>query len=432
MSSLAYDQNDKMNTVAPEDLPTGSGEQLDDIRPIPRVTIQAFCESEPVSRILEMTAQDRRMAKAHVKVHMGGIPAAVDFYANAPTPNLIVVETTKTGPDLIDELGRLSEVCDAETKVLIIGVLNDIVMYRDLMSRGISEYLVAPIKMADVMAVITNIYVSPDAALLGRSVAFIGAKGGNGSSTISHNIAWSISSTFETDVVLADTDMAFGTANINLDQDPAQGIAEAVYSSDRVDDILLDRLLSKCAEHLRLLAAPSTLDRSYDFEKKAFNQVIEVAQRGVPYVIVDLPQQWNSWTREILSAADEVVITACPDLTNLRNTKNLVDKLIELRPNDAKPKLILNQVGVPKRPEINVNDFVAPLDLHPLAIIPFEPALFGTAANNGQMISESDHKHAVAESFDKIAQILTGKAEFKQEKNKAFDIRGLFKRKVRS
>ncbi len=429
MSSLAHDQNENTSANPQEDNLGGENEQLDDIRPVPRVTIQAFCETESVSRTLEMTAQDRRMAKAHVKVHMGGIAAAVDFYSNAPTPNLIVVETKNTGPELINELGLLSEVCDSETKVVIIGVLNDIVMYRDLISRGISEYLVAPISMADFMAVITNIYVSPESAVLGRTIAFIGAKGGNGSSTICHNIAWAVSSTYQTDVVLADMDLAFGTANINLDQDPAQGIAEAVFSADRVDEILLDRLLSKCAEHLRLLAAPSTLDRAYDFDKKAFSQVIDVAQRGVPFVIIDLPQQWNSWTMDILTGADEIVITACPDLTNLRNTKNLVDKLIELRPNDAKPKLILNQVGVPKRPEINVNDFIAPLDLQPLAIIPFEPALFGTAANNGQMISEADNKHAVSDSFDKIAQILTGKAEFKQEKSRSFDIRALLKRK---
>ncbi len=429
MSSLAYDQNENANVNPKEDNPGGASEQLDDIRPVPRVTIQAFCETESVSRTLEMTAQDRRMAKAHVKVHMGGIAAAVDFYSNAPTPNLIVVETIKTGSDLINELGLLSEVCDSETKVVIIGALNDIVMYRDLISRGISEYLVAPVSMADFMAVITKIYVGPESAVLGRTIAFIGAKGGNGSSTICHNIAWAISSTYQTDVVLADMDMAFGTANINLDQDPAQGIAEAVFSADRVDDILLDRLLSKCAEHLRLLAAPSTLDRAYDFDKKAFNQVIEVAQRGVPFVIIDLPQQWNSWTMEILASADEVVVTACPDLTNLRNAKNLVDKLIEMRPNDAKPKLVLNQVGIPKKPEIKVDDFSGPLDIHPLAVIPFEPALFGTAANNGQMIAEADSKHAVSDSFDKIAQILSGKAEFKHEKGKSFDIRALFRRK---
>ena len=427
MSVLAHEENE--NVVPPASAHAGSSDQLDDIRPVPRVTIQAFCETESVYQTLESTSRDRRMVKAHVKVHMGGIDAAASFYTNAPTPNLIVVETIKSGEALVEELSSLADVCDSETKVVVIGTFNDIVMYRDLISRGISEYLVAPIAMADMMAVISDIYVSPEAGVLGRTIAFIGAKGGIGSSTISHNIAWAISNIYQTDVILADTDLAFGTANINLDQDPAQGIAEAVYSADRVDDILLDRLLEKCAEHLSLLAAPSTLDRTYDFDQKAFNQVIEVAQRGVPFVIVDLPQQWTAWTREILTLADEVVVTASPDLTNLRNTKNLMDKLAELRPNDPKPKLILNQVGIPKRPEINVNDFIAPLDLQPLAEIPFEPALFGAAANNGQMISEADAKHAVTASFDKMAQILTGKAEFKHEKSKSFDIRALLKRK---
>ena len=369
------------------------------------------------------------MAKAHVKVHMGGIAAAIDFYGTAPTPNMVIVETSKSGAALIEELSGLASVCDAETKVVVIGTFNDIVMYRDLISKGVSEYLVAPIAMGDIMTVVSDIYVDPESGVLGRTIAFIGAKGGNGSSTIAHNVSWAISNTYQTDVVLADMDLAFGTANINLDQDPGQGIAEAVYSAERVDEILLDRLLAKCADHLSLLAAPSTLDRTYDFEQKAFNQILEIAQRGVPYVIADLPQQWTNWTKEILSAADEVVVTAVPDLTNLRNTKNIIDKLVELRPNDAKPKLILNQVGMPKRPEINVKDFISPLDIEPLAIIPFEPALFGNAANNGQMISEADAKHAVSETFNTVAQILTGKAEFQPEKKKSFSLGSLLGRK---
>ncbi|MEP1879580.1 MAG: CtpF protein, partial [Roseibium sp.] len=63
-----------------------------DIRPIPRISVQGFCLSDNTSRTIEIAAEDRRMAKAHVKVHMGGIPAAVEFYAQAPTPNLIIVE----------------------------------------------------------------------------------------------------------------------------------------------------------------------------------------------------------------------------------------------------------------------------------------------------------------------------------------------------
>jgi pilus assembly protein CpaE len=114
-----------------------------------------------------------------------------------------------------------------------------------------------------------------------------------------------------------------------------------------------------------------------------------------------------------------VIITACPELANLRNAKNLIDALAELRPNDGKPKLVMNQVGIPKRPEISVSDFVAPLGVEPAAIIPFDPAQFGTAANNGQMIAEADPKSPLAGSFDLLAQIITGRAEIKVEKKKS-------------
>lgn len=395
---------------------------LNAIRPVPRITVQAFCESDIVAQTIDMTARDRRMNRAQVKVLMGGIPAAVDFYQTAPTPNLIIVESKMGGKELLAGLGRLAEVCDIDTKVIVIGHQNDIMVYRQLISNGVSDYLVAPIAMADLMSAISDIFVNPESGPLGRMVAFIGAKGGVGSSTIAHNIAWTISSLYGNDVILADLDLAFGTANINLDQDPPQGIAEAVYSPDRIDEILLDRLLAKCAEHLNLLAAPSTLDRTYDFNQDSFNGILEVAQRSSPTVVVDLPQQWTAWTKHILSIADDVVLTASPELANLRNAKNLLDTLKELRPNDSAPKLVLNQVGMPKRPEIDVNSFVATLDTQPSAIIPFDPALFGMASNNGQMISEADPKNAIVQNFEFLAQLVTGKAELRVEKKSPLGI----------
>ena len=121
--------------------------------------------------------------------------------------------------------------------------------------------------MADIVGVIAGIFVDPEAEPIGRSIAFIGAKGGVGSSTIAHNVAWAMSTLFKSEVIVADLDLPFGTANINFDQDPAQGIAEAVFAPERIDEVYLDRLLAQCAEHLSLLAAPSTLDRVYDFDR---------------------------------------------------------------------------------------------------------------------------------------------------------------------
>ena len=386
------------------------------LRPVPRISVQAFCETESVAIPIERAGEDRRMAKAHLKVHMGGVSTAVEFYQTAPTPNLIILESRREPRELIEALRQLAEYCDPNSKVVVIGHYNDVWLYRELIRSGISEYVVAPISMADIVGVIASIFVDPEAEPIGRSIAFIGAKGGVGSSTIAHNVAWSMSSLFGSDVVVADLDLPFGTANINFDQDPAQGIAEAVFAPDRIDEVYLDRLLAQCAQHLSLLAAPSTLDRVYDFDADAFAHLIDTAQRSAPVIVLDVPHAWNGWTRNTLMQADEIVITATPELANLRNTKNLVDMLKKLRPNDSPPKLVVNQAGVPKRPEITAADFAEPLGIQPMAVLPFDPQLFGNASNNGRMLGETDAKHAIVQMVNEMAHILTGRSEIKARK----------------
>jgi pilus assembly protein CpaE len=408
MSNLAYD-----SVLDSGHSSEGDASAMYALRPVPRISIQAFCETDGIAVPIERAGEDRRMSKAHLKIHMGGIPTAVEFYQSAPTPNLIIVESRSEPRQLLGSLGELAELCDPSTKVVVIGHYNDVALYRDLIKAGVSEYMVAPISLADIVGVITNIFVDPEADPIGRSIAFIGAKGGVGSSTIAHNVAWTMSNLFSSEVVVADLDLAFGTANINFDQDPAQGMAEAVFSPERIDEVYLDRLLAQCAERLSLLAAPSTLDRVYDFDTDAFSHIIETAQRSAPLVVLDMPHVWTGWSKRTLTQADEIVITATPELANLRNTKNFVDMLKRMRPNDAPPKLIINQAGVPKRTEISVADFSDPLGLTPISVIPFDPQIFGNAANNGRMLGEMDAKHAIVQAINEIAHVLTGRSEIK-------------------
>ncbi|MDQ6435762.1 CpaE family protein [Mesorhizobium sp. LHD-90] len=408
MSSLAYDPD-----INAEHSSERHASDMYALRPVPRISIQAFCETDGIAVPIERAGEDRRMAKVHLKMHMGGLATAVELYQSAPTPNLIIVESRSEPRKLLGDLGELAELCDPSTKVVVIGHYNDVALYRDLIKAGVSEYMVAPISLADIVGVISNIFVDPEADPIGRSIAFIGAKGGVGSSTIAHNVAWAMSNLFSSEVVVADMDLAFGTANINFDQDPAQGMAEAVFSPERIDEVYLDRLLAQCAERLSLLAAPSTLDRVYDFDADAFSQIIETAQRSAPLLVLDMPHLWTGWSKQTLLQADEVVITATPELANLRNTKNLVDMLRKTRPNDAPPKLIINQAGVPKRTEISVADFSDPLGITPISVIPFDPQLFGNAANNGRMLGEMDAKHPTVQAISEIAHVLTGRSEIK-------------------
>ena len=387
------------------------------IAPAPRVSVQAFCETVEAAAAVQAAGEDRRMAKAHVKVQLGGLAAAVEAYRSSPTPNVIILESESHGDEIIAALDKLAEVCDSGTRVIVIGQHNDILMYRELVRRGVSDYLISPITPIDVVRTVSGLFSATDAKPVGRVIAVVGAKGGVGASTIAHNISWAIAHDLKLDSVIADLDLPFGTAGLDYNQDPPQGIADAVFSPDRIDNAFVDRLLSKCTDHLSLLAAPATLERAYDFGTEAFVAIFDALRVSMPCIVLDVPHQWNDWTRHTLVSSDEILIVAAPDLANLRNAKNLFDFLRTARVNDHHPFYCLNQVGVPKRPEIKPAEFAKALEDQPVAVIPFEPQIFGTASNNGQMLAEVSSGNRTAETFRRLAQLLTGRTESKKARS---------------
>ncbi len=397
-----------------------TGTDGDHIAPAPRVSVQAFCESVETAAAIQAAGEDRRLDKAHLKIQMGGIAAAIEAYRTSSTPNVVMIETESRNDAILNGLDSLAEVCDGGTRVIVIGHQNDVLLYRELTRRGVSDYLIAPVGALDIVRSICGLFSAPDAKPVGRVIAVVGAKGGVGASTVAHNIGWSIARDLQLDTVVADLDLGFGTAGLDFNQDPPQGIADAVFSPERIDTNFVDRLLSKCADHLSLLAAPATLDRVYDFSSDSFDTMIDALRTSVPFIVLDVPHQWTGWTKRTLIAADDILVVATPDLANLRNAKNMLDLFKASRPNDRRPYYLLNNVGVPKRPEISSSDFAKALDDKPIAIIPFEPQVFGTAANNGQMIAEMSSSHRTAESFRQLAQMLTGRLEAKKSRSGLF------------
>jgi len=406
MISYARQNSDEQPDVAPPSTE-------DHIAPAPRVSVQAFCETVETAAAVQSAGEDRRLGKAHLKIQMGGMVAAIEAYRTAPTPNVIILETDGRA-DILVGLDQLASVCDAGTRVIVIGRINDVGLYRELVRRGVSDYLIAPINAFDMVRSICNLYAAPEAKAVGRIVAVVGAKGGVGASTVAHNVAWAIARDLALDSVVADLDLAFGTAGLDYNQDPPQGIADAVFSPDRIDTAFIDRLLSKCTDHLSLLAAPATLERVYDFGAEAFDAIFDTLRSSMPCVVLDVPHQWSGWTKRAMVNADDILIVATPDLACLRNTKNIFDLLKASRPNDRIPAYCLNQVGIPKRPEINASEFAKAIETPPIVSIPFEPQIFGAAANNGQMIAEISANHRVTELFLQTAQRLTGRAETKK------------------
>jgi pilus assembly protein CpaE len=398
---------------ATEQHPAATEPASDHIAPVPRISVQAFCETEDTAAAVRLAGQDRRLGKAHFTVKMGGLAAAIEVYQTVPTPNVILLQTAGQS-DILDGLDQLAGVCDPGTRVVVIGSVEDDVSYRELVRRGINDYVIGPIEPLDVIRSICSLFSAQDAVPTGRIIAVVGAKGGVGASTIAHNVAWAIARDLALDSVVIDLDLPFGTASLDYNKDPLQGIANAVFQPDRPDTALMERLLAKCSDNLSLLAAPATLERVYDFGAEAFDAIFDTLRMTTPCIVLDVPHQWSAWTKRVLVSADDILVVAEPDLANLRNAKNLVKELQTSRPNDRPPLYCINQVRMPKRPEISPREFAKAMESQPIAAIPFDSRIFGTAANNGQMIAELSAMHRTTKIFLQMARVLTGHGEDKK------------------
>lgn len=398
-----------MNQTDPQSFAQQGNDHV--VAAVPRVNISIFCTTQATAGAMQQVVIDRRMARAHVDIHQGGIMQAVQMYSQQSTPEVLLLETEGYRDQVLSELSQLAQVCDPSTKVILIGHVNDVILYRELIRQGLSEYLVAPVHQLQVIEAISGLFNDPEAAPIGRIVAFVGAKGGVGSSTIAHNIAAIASGQFHVDTIVTDLDMAFGTAGLNFNQDPAQGMAEALGSADRIDSTMIERLLTRCSDRLSLLPAPAQVEKSLGIDQESLEPIVEAVRGAAPLVILDVPNVWTAWSKHVLTNADDVIITSTPDLASLRNTKNVFDFLTAARPNDKAPLVVLNQVGVQKRPEIPVAEFAKAVGTEPVAVIPFDAHVFGTASSNGQMIDEVGPKSKPAEQIQALAQMLIGKSQ---------------------
>lgn len=399
----------------------------DDHRPVPRISIHAFCESPETTSLLERAAVDRRLSKTHLTMHMGGLHKAVDHFQSAATPNLIIVETLDAADTLFAQLGELAEVCDPSTKVIIIGRANDIGLYRELMKQGVSDYIVRPRSPLQVIKSIATLYVDPSAPPIGKTIAFVGARGGAGSSTLAHNVAWCAAEEMSSDTVILDLDLPFGTASLDFEQDPTSGLIEALGSPERLDDVLLDRLLQKHTDHLSLFTAPNLLDRDYDIDDQAFETVIDVVRNAAPTIVVDVPHLWTGWSKRLLQTADHIIITATADLASFRNTKNLVDIISGSRPNDSPPLLVVNQFDQ-KLSSVQPQQYAEHVGLKPAAIFGWEPQLFHTAATNASPIVEVGANTKTAQTIRDLTALILGRTPNGAKRSK-FNLAGLFKKK---
>lgn len=409
---------------APLDEPGRDGGE----KPLPSISVHAFCDRQETAHCINETTRDWRMKRTNVKIYMGGLPAAIEYYHKENTPSLIVIESGMRGEELFNQLEELASVCDEGTKVVIIGATNDIRLYRQLMNKGVSDYLVPPLHPLHVIRSLGELYVDPDQPFIGRVAAFFGAKGGVGSSALAHNTAWVLSEVMGQETALIDLDASWGTTGLDFAYDNTSGLEEALGEPDRLDETLMDRIMIRHTQKLSILPTSSSLNTKPVMSTESYEAVVNAVRGISPLAVLDMPHYWSDWTTNILSSVDDVIVVATPDLAGMRNAKNLIDFLKTQRPNDPEPILILNKVGMSKPNEIDVKAFGEMVGMAPNVVMAWDPDSHFESTNEGKMLTEVKSAEQSVQGLKYLAnRIRTGGYDMRLKSDVAPSKKGLLK-----
>lgn len=390
-----------------------------------RIPIGAFLLNQDSVNAVEALKEDRFFFRSTIEIHEGGIDAASTNLADKKTPTLLIVETSANKDRMFEQLEALANVCDPDTRLVLIGTENDIELFRTLIAEGVSDYLISPVSAEQLKESVAKIFHGAESDSDGKIITFIGMTGGSGSSVISHNVAHELSAIYDEQVIVVDLDMAYGTAALNYNMQPRQTIVDALTQSQGLDAALLNQFFMELDEtKLSVLASPASLGTGLQVTSEPIDTLLGVLRPMAEFIVLDVPHVWEGWVNDILASSDEVVLISRPDLTNLRNAKNVVEFLGPKRGMDAPTRLVLNQVGAAKRADLSEKDFKDALALEPALSIPYDPEAFGLALNNGEMMSKASAKSKATAGIIELTKIVSGREQDDETEKKGL---GLFK-----
>jgi pilus assembly protein CpaE len=381
-----------------------------------RLKIDVFYLSENTKSEIEKACDRKLFSYSKVNMFDGGITSAIEYYKDQETPDIVVLEEKDDDDVMMANLEDFAQYCMPNTKVIVVGRLNDINIYRKLITEGITEYFTYPIEAADFLNKVEEVFGNPDSVPKGKVFCFYGARGGVGSSSLAHNVAWTLSQVKKDDVILVDTDIFFGTSALSFNVDTKQNIVDALMQPDRLDAALLEKFLVRYDDHLMLLTSPANFSNNIQISIEALDKILDMLRQMAGIVILDLPHNYSPWVSQFLIEADETVVVATPDLISFRNVKNIKDTIGKLR--ETNPfKLVFNKYDSNRKNQLSKKDFSETLGINPLVTFSYEPDSFGEAINNGQMVCEVEPTSDLSLSFKAFSEKLSG-WEIKQEKQK--------------
>lgn len=391
---------------------------------LPSATIDIFVKDEETLNAARALQNDWRFARVKVNAQEGDVETAIQTYQEGKSPTLVMVETATTDDSFIDKLGALSGNCEEGTNAVVIGPVNDVNLYRNLTSMGVSDYLVKPVPLETLSEIIAKTLIQSLGTSGSRLISVIGSKGGVGTSAITQALAWGLAEKMEQKTFLMDAAGGWSSLSVGMGFEPLTTLHEATKANESGDSDSLERMIHKAHEKLYVLASGSDTMLETSIQTLDYEDLINEMMKSYPVVLVDLSGAIPSLKRTVLNKSHETIMVTTPTLGSLRMARTLLQEIKLLHDGDVSTvDMIVNMGGIAAGKEVPTKDIEAALDHKPSLTLPFDPKLFVGSENEGKRLSQiSAGADIVTRLLPIVNRVLSLNAEtLSEEKNGMFD-----------
>ena len=350
------------------------------------------------------------------KCHKGGLRNAVQSLSITASPNILLVDLSESG-DPLNDINALAEVCEPGTVVIAVGQVNDVRLYRDLLSSGIHDYLLKPLSAGQVRDCLVNaqtIFMTPknqdaQAAKKHISTAVVGTRGGVGASTIATSLAWLFSTEHKLPTALLDLDIHFGTGALSLDLEPGRGLTDAIDNPSRIDGLFIERAMIRANDKLAILSAEAPISSPLMTDGAAFVQLEEEFRQAFEMTVIDLPRNMLINFPHLLADVNVVVVATEMTLASACDAIRILSWL-KTNASHARPIVIANKVQ-PAISEISRSDFEASIERKINLTVPYDVKAAANSAKLGQTFAEANRSTKAGSVMRDIAAAVIGAGE---------------------
>lgn len=356
---------------------------------LPTAQVGLFVLDKDIRDAVAELRNDWRFARVTFDIREGDVASAVEAYKGFMSPNLVIVETPEIGEGFTKRLEVLAESCSENTAAVVVGPVNDVYLYRTLIEMGVSDYLVRPIEKKILSELIAKILIEKLGVSESRLVAYVGAKGGVGTSWVAQASAMVLANDLDEKTVILDAAGGRSYLSVAMGTDVVTTLHEAARACVSSDQDAFRRMVVKVSDNLSVLAtgAEAILDDMILAEQ--FEAIINKLMISYPVVIVDLSAAPVSIARSVIVRANDVVVVTSPTLPALRSARGLLQEIKTLRGGvDQGVHLTLNQKGATQGFEVSDADIINALKVDPEMILSWNPKIFAAAESSGKQLAD--------------------------------------------